>query len=383
MKKEDIKIAILIFSLAGGGAERVVSYLLPFLKNKGFVVHLILMNETISYDIPKNIPVHFIENSWGNESGFLKLIKLPKLAYKYSKLLKSLEITHSFAMLTRASYINILSRYFTSHKFKLIISERSHPSMQYGYGNLQSKINNWLIKYLYPKADKIICNSKGNKEDLIDNYDISKHNIIVINNPINIEAIEAIEKEQDFFNSNTFNLVTIGRMDRGKNHELIIRAVEGFSNIHLYILGNGVLREFLEELVINKNLKDRVTFLGFDNNPFKYLKAADLFVFGSNHEGFPNVLLEAMCCGLPILSTNCKSGPDEIMELATPLSDDIMLTDYGILSPVENVELFKKGLSYCIDQPQFLEVCKRNAARRIQDFKREPILELYTSHIIS
>ncbi|SKB46503.1 glycosyltransferase [Maribacter arcticus] len=383
MKNEYTKIAILIFSLAGGGAERVVSYLLPFLKNKGFDVHLILMNETISYDIPKDIPIHFIENSWGNESGLLKLVKLPILAYKYAKLLKSLEITHSFAMLTRSSYINILSRYFTSHKFKLIISERSHPSMQYGYGNLQSKINNWLIKRLYPKADKIICNSIGNGEDLINNYNIPKQKITVINNPINIEAIEAVEKEQEIFKSNTFNLVTIGRMDKGKNHELLIRAVEGFSNIHLYILGDGVLRDFLEGLVIDKNLKDRVTFLGFDNNPFKYLKAADLFVFGSNHEGFPNVLLEAMCCGLPILSTNCKSGPDEIMQLTTPITDDIMLTDYGILSPVENVELFKKGLSYCLEHPDYLAQCRINVKKRIQDFKREPILELYTAHILS
>ncbi|MEP2689885.1 glycosyltransferase [Maribacter dokdonensis] len=378
-----MRIAILIYSLAGGGAERVVSYLLPFLKEKGYEVHLILMNNTIKYDIPSDIDIHYIENSEGNESGFLKLLKLPILAFKYSKLLKKLDITHSFAMLTRASYINVLSRYFTSKKFKLIISERSHPSMQYGYGNLQSKINNWLIKSLYPKADKIICNSRGNGEDLINNYKIPRKKIIVINNPIDIEKIDSIKMDKTIFNKGVLNLVTIGRMDTGKNHEILIRAIEDFPNVHLYILGNGVLRDHLENLVGEKNLNNRVTFLGFDNNPFKYLKAADLFVFGSNHEGFPNVLLEAMCCGLPILSTNCKSGPDEIMELTTPLSDDIMLTNYGVLTPVGNLELYKKALAYCIKNPAFLEICKENGANRIKDFEREPILELYTTHILA
>lgn len=380
---ENKKIAILIFSLAGGGAERVVSYLLTFLKEKGIEVHLVLMNNTISYEIPKDLPIHYIENSWGNERGFLKFLKLPILAYKYAKLLKSLDITHSFALLTRASYINILSRYFTSREFKLIISERSHPSMQYGYGNLQSKINNWLIKFLYPKADKIVCNSVGNGEDLINNYNIPRHIITVINNPINIDKIENIEMDKTIFKSDVFNLITIGRMDKGKNHELLIRAIEDFSNVHLYILGDGSLRNHLENLVTEKKLKNRVTFLGFDSNPFKYLKAADLFVFGSNHEGFPNVLLEAMCCGLPILSTNCKSGPDEIMELTTPLIDDIMLTKYGILSPVGNLEIYKKGIAYCLENPEYLVDCRNNVKKRIKDFEREPILELYTNQILA
>jgi len=383
LKNEYPKIAILIYSLAGGGAERVVSYLLPYLKSKGIEVHLVLMNSTISYDIPKDIPIHFIEQSQGDERGILKLLKLPTLAYKYAKLLRKLEITHSFAMLTRPSYINILSRFFTSRKFKLVISERSHPSMQYGYGNLQSKINNLLIRFLYPKADTIICNSRGNGEDLIQNYKVLANKITIINNPIDIEKINKVQKNEEVLKPNTFNLITIGRMDTGKNHELLIKAIEGFENVHLYILGDGTLRDYLKDLVIKKKLDNSVTFLGFDNNPFKYLKSADLFVFGSNHEGFPNVLLEAMCCGLPILSTNCKSGPDEIMKLKKSTTEDIMLTDYGILSPVDNLTLFKKGLTYCLEHPGFLNSCKINVAHRIQDFEREPILEAYTAHILS
>lgn len=379
-----MKIAILIYSLSGGGAERVVSYLLPYLKNKEIEVHLVLMNPTISYDIPKNIPIHFIETSQGGiENGFLKLIKLPWLAHKYAKLLSNLKITHSFALLTRPSYINILSRYFTKWHYKISISERSHPSMQYGYNNLQSKINNFLIKKLYPKADQIICNSHGNANDLISNYNLTASQIAVVHNPVDIEKINGIEKKERFFSDEYFNIVTIGRLDTGKNHQLLINAIAPFPKIRLYILGDGWLSESLKQLAKKLGINERVFFLGFDNNPYKYLKTADLFLFGSNHEGFPNVLLEAMACGLPVVSTNCKSGPDEIMELKDIKTNDIMLTNYGILTPVGNTVLLQKALGYCLENPAFLENCRKNVKERIQDFKRDPILEAYANMILS
>ncbi|SIQ77856.1 glycosyltransferase [Maribacter ulvicola] len=385
MTKRQTKITILIYSLAGGGAERVVSYLLPYLKIKGIEVHLVLMNTTISYDIPKDIPIHYIETSQGDEHGLFKLIKLPWLAYKYARLLKKLKITHSFALLTRPSYINILSQYFTKKTYKISISERSYPSMQYGYNNVQSKINNFLIKRLYPKADQIICNSHGNANDLVKNYGINASKIEVVHNPINIENINDVEPDGAIFKKNNFNIITVGRMDAGKNHELLITAIVDVPQVHLFILGDGVLKEHLKILVATKGLKERVHFLGFDNNPFRFLKKADLFIFGSNHEGFPNVLLEAMACGLPLLTTNCKSGPDEIMKLPQKevTTTDIMITDYGILTPVGNSDLLQKGLSYCIAHPEYLKNCRTKVKERIQDFKREPILEAYTKEILS
>ncbi|WP_116772108.1 glycosyltransferase [Maribacter litoralis] len=379
------KIAILIYSLAGGGAERVVSYLLPYLKNKGIEVYLVLMNTTISYDIPKDIPIHFIEKSLGDEHGLFKLIKLPWLAYKYARLIKQLKISHSFALLTRPSYINILSQYFTKKTFKISISERSYPSMQYGYNNIQSKINNFLIKRLYPKADQIICNSHGNANDLVENYGIITSKIEVVHNPINIENINDVVPDGAIFKKNNFNIITVGRMDAGKNHELLIRTIVDVPKVHLFILGDGALKQHLKVLVETKELNERVHFLGFDNNPFRFLKKADLFIFGSNHEGFPNVLLEAMACGLPLLTTNCKSGPDEIMKLPQEqvTTEDIMITDYGILTPVGNRELLQKGLAYCIAHPEFLKNCRTKVKERIQDFKREPILESYVNYIFN
>ena len=178
-------------------------------------------------------------------------------------------------------------------------------------------------------------------------------------------------------------LVSVGRLQVVKNQRLLIDAVASFKNVRLYIFGEGELRSDLEEQINTLGLNDNVFLMGFESNPFQYLKAADLFIFGSNHEGFPNVIMEAMACGLPILTTNCKSGPDEIMELQYPKTDDIMITDYGILVPVGNLKLLQKGLTHFLNHPEFLVSCKHHTVIRIQDFKREPILEAYTSHILS
>ena len=372
-----------MYSMAGGGAERVVSYLLPYLKNQGFEVFLVLMNNTIHYDLPKDIPIHYLETSNANEHGILKLAKLPFLAFKYARLLKKLNITHSLSMLTRPCYVNIMARWYTNHPYKLMVSERNYPSLQYGYGDLQSKINTYLVKRLYPKADMVISNAKASAEDLIDNFNVDPSKTRVIYNPIDLDKINDITPIANFFDPNYTNLVSVGRLQVVKNHKLLLQAIVPFEKIRLYIFGEGELRNELEEQIINLRLADRVFLMGFESNPFQYLKSADFFIFGSIHEGFPNVLLEAMCCGLPILTTNCKSGPDEIMELKHPKTDDIMITDYGILTPVGNLELLQKGLAYFLEHPEFLNSCRIRVMERIQDFKREPILEAYTRHILS
>ncbi len=372
-----MNIAIFIYSMSGGGAERVVSYLLPYLKKQNHTVHLILMNTTMSYALPDDIPMHYLEKSKANENGIFKFLKLPFLAYKYAKLSKKLQLTHSFSLLSRPNYVNVLMRHFNKNPPKIIVSERNYASMIYGYGDMQSKVNNFLVKKLYPKADMVLGNSKANVKDLIDNYGINEALTEVIENPIGLEKIEEIEAIFDFFDNASFNMVSVGRFDPVKNQELLIKALTSVPNAKLYLLGAGALGENLRKLAIEENVSDRVHFLGFDPNPYKYLKAADLFVFGSNHEGFPNVLLEAMACGLPILTTNCKSGPDEIMELHESVDDDIMKTPYGILTPVGDVDLMAKGMKYFIQNPEYLQSCKKNVRQRIKAFEKEGILKAY------
>jgi len=223
----------------------------------------------------------------------------------------------------------------------------------------------------------VIGNSKANVKDLIDNYGIKKELTAVIENPIGLEKIEDIEAISNFFDDDCFNMISVGRFEPVKNQQLLIKALISVPNAQLYLLGKGILGKDLKKIAEDEKVSDRVHFLGFDPNFYKYLKSADLFVFGSNHEGFPNVLLEAMACGLPILTTNCKSGPDEIMELDKLAVNDLMKTPYGILTPVGDVDLMAKGMAYFIENPAFIQSCKKNVQQRIKAFEKEGILKAY------
>lgn len=374
-----MRLGILIYSLSGGGAERVVSYLVSYCIKNNIDVHLILMNSSINYDIPADTKIHYIEKSRATESGIIKALKIPFLAYKYGKIVKELQLTHSLSFLTRPSFVNVLSRKFTNYDFKVITNERAFPSLQYSYKSFQSTFNKKMIKSLYKQSDMVISNSYGNASDLVDNFEVPSQKMQVIHNPIDLAKINKIKPIEGFFDSSKFNMVTIGRLDIGKNHIMLIKALHKLQNplLKLYIFGAGNMQEELEDLINKLDVNAQVILMGFDSNPYKYLKSADLFVFGSNHEGFPNVLLEAMACSKPILTTNCQSGPSEIMELKKPKDNDIMLTDYGILTPIKNVDAMAKGMSHFVNNNSFVQDCVDNSQKRIKDFEKDSILKEY------
>jgi N-acetylgalactosamine-N,N'-diacetylbacillosaminyl-diphospho-undecaprenol 4-alpha-N-acetylgalactosaminyltransferase len=380
-----MKIAVFIYSLGGGGAERVVSQLIPYLENNGFDVYLVLMNNTCVYPFETKNKPFFLENSKTTESNVLKFLKIPFLAYKYHIFLKKNKINKSFSFLTRPGFISVLTKWFNK-KRTIIISERSNSSLQYGNHNLQSWINNFLIKELYPKADLIIANSNGNAQDLITNYNVPRYKITTIYNPISLEAIFAIEPKKDFFDTNYFNLVSVGRLNSGKNHHLLIKSLEFFKlqKVRLYIFGDGILKDELEKTIQDLKLENYVFLMGFESNIYKYLKAADLFVFSSNHEGFPNVILEAMACELPIVSTNCPSGPNEIFKVNTDYDfSDNVLTDYGILVPRNNIKKMVEAINILMQNKKYYQNCKTQVVKRVEDFEANKILDEFKLHLLN
>jgi N-acetylgalactosamine-N,N'-diacetylbacillosaminyl-diphospho-undecaprenol 4-alpha-N-acetylgalactosaminyltransferase len=374
-----MRIAVFIYSLGGGGAERVISQLVPYLENKRMEVFLVLMNEDCAFPLITKNNLYYIEKSRPNETSFIKFLKIPLLAYKYHIFLKKNDINLSLSFLTRPSLISSMSIYFNSNR-KIIISERSNPSRQYGYGDLKSLINRFLIKKLFPKTDLIITNSIGNALDLMDNFKISKNRIRTIYNPINIKEINKINPIEGFFDNNYYNLLTIGRLDKGKNHTLLIKSIHKLKNknVRLYIFGEGSMDKYLLDLISKYDLEENIFLMGFESNPFPYLKAADLFIFGSNHEGFPNVILEAMACNLPIISTNCPSGPNEIFEEDINYSTtENIITKYGILVPLNDENSMVAAINYMLQDENYYTNCKLSISTRINDFNSDLILQKY------
>ena len=129
------------------------------------------------------------------------------------------------------------------------------------------------------------------------------------------------------------------------------------------------------------NLEKRVIFLGFDNNPYKYLSKCSIFVLTSNSEGFPNVLVEAMICGCSVISTDCLSGPREILaptsNISFQLKDNIELAEYGILTPIKSIEKLKEAINLMINDENLRKNYQEKAEIRVNDFKIEKIIKQY------
>jgi len=368
------KIVFLVNSLDGGGAERVVSTLLNNLVDS-YDCYLILLENKIRYALDKRIRVIILDNSSSTQNGMAKFLSLPLLGYKLSKIIKEYNFTQVVSFLYRSNYINILAKYFSKHK--VIISERIAPSSMYVNTSLSSKTSKYLIKNLYNKADLIIAVSYAIKYDLETNFNIRTKQIVIYN-PYDINNIVKLSQEKIYIEIDKENsLITVGSLGKRKNHSLLIRSFSKVErNLKLYILGIGEEEQNLKDLTVRLGIQKRVVFLGFDNNPYKYLSKCSIFVLSSNSEGFPNVLAEAMICGCNVISTDCLSGPREILapssDVALQLKDTIEEVEFGILTPINHEDKMVEAIQLTINNKT-----NKRVKERTYDFKIEYIIKEY------
>ncbi len=375
------KLSILIYSLASGGAERVVSLLLNKLSSR-YNITLVLMNKIIFYSIPSNISIIYLEKSFSDEYGIYKLFKLPILSWKYKKICKENDIDVSLSFMNRPNYINTLSKLF-KNKAKIVISERAMPSIQHKNG-IQGFVNRMMIKLFYPLADIVTSNSQGNAFDLKKNFFIKK--VITINNPCDFNLMDKLSNKDLCLDKRKFKFITIGRLDRGKNHKLLIESMRKVDAI-LYIIGDGLLKDELSNLIKEYKLEKKVFLLGLKENIYTYLSKCDCFLFSSNYEGFPNVILEALSSGLAVISTDCKSGPREILAPLTDnffqIKDTIELAEYGILTPINDEKNLLKAMNLIIKDKKLLHSYIKKAIIRAKDFATDKIVNQYRKVIES
>ncbi len=371
-------VTIFLYSLASGGAERVVSYLLPYL-NAQYQITLVLMNRTIHYSIPQNIPIVFLESSHAEEPAFLKLLKLPWLAWRYKKWLQTHNVSISFSLMNRPNYINTLAALFGASS-RIIVSERGAPSQQYQGRSLFARINRFLIRNLYPLADHITVNSQGSRLDLQEHFNIDKP-ISVLYNPLDLHGISAIQP-LEYTNDQLLRCISVGRLDEGKNFHLQINVLSQLRqhNIRLDILGNGPLKKTLTDYIHELHLHDRIYLQG-RQQPFPWLLSASIFLFSSLREGFPNVLLEALACKLAIIATDCSNGPRELLAPDTDphihLKEGYEFAEYGVLVAVDDTHAFCEALLLLLTRPDLIESYRNKATIRAEQFNIQNTLPQY------
>ncbi len=347
--------------MAGGGAERVVSNLLPNLANE-YEIYLVLMRDKIDYKLPDGIKVFFIENSAPFENGIKKLLKLPFLAIKYKKLCENLGIKNHFVWMVRPCFVAAIAR-ILGLSGKFVFNECSTPSVLYKDSSFKSKISKFLIKKLYKKADFILPNSKEAYDDLACNFGIKKDKMSILYNAVDINFIEQKSLENIEFNGKFF--LSVGRLDENKNHETLIRsyALIKEPKLDLIILGTGVLKDYLQNLINKLNLAKKVHLLGFDANPYKYMSKCEAFVFTSKVEGFSNVLIEALACGAFVISSDHKSGARELLGSH----------EWGILVPVSDIKSTAAAMQKVINEPNLVLDYKAKAKDRAKFFDKDRI----------
>jgi glycosyltransferase involved in cell wall biosynthesis len=211
------------------------------------------------------------------------------------------------------------------------------------------------------------------KEDLIQNFKVKEELIEIIPNLCDLNTVEQAKKEEvDFawFKEDIPIIANMGRLNKQKGQSYLLKALAKIKKgipCRLIILGDGPLRRDLEEETERLGIKKDVAFLGFQKNPFKYLARSTVFVFPSLVEGFPNALVEAMACGLLVISFDCPSGPSEILQ------DN----KYGILVPLKDEDKLVEAIVGLLKDKEKISYYKEQAKKRVKDFSLEKIIPLY------
>ena len=349
-------IIFILGSMAGGGAERVMSNLAQYYSERGYNVKIItLLNDKIGYELPHDVVIRHL--STDNAKPPLKPLMWVKKLRHIFKLERPDIIVSFFCKINLLVLISSLGL-----RTPVFISERNDPKSD----NRSSLIT--LLTYLiYPLSKGIIFQTEHAKACF---PKIIQRKSIVLPNPINIKF--NFERDKKL----TKTIVAVGKLMEQKNHVLLISAfrfvLKDFPDYRLHIYGDGPLKDFLNETIRRYEIQDSVILKGKTNDIFNVVYNADLFVLSSNYEGLSNALIEAMFLETPVISTRC-AGSTELIEDgisgrlvsigdSRELADAIIesITDYShSVSMAENGKRAVEGFTaekICVQWSEFLKV---------------------------
>lgn len=330
-----MKYLLVIDQIKQGGAERILVDFDAYLKQLGHKVKVFAMSGK-KEDSPwtESLDVTYGCSSSSDSLGG-KLLQFIAIYKTFRNLVSSYKPDGIYSSLEKSNFLTSLANV----NCKKIMSVHNVLSIQYLKikNNIVRSLWYSVIRYVYNRCDKVVAVSNQVAEDLISNFGVRKDQIQVVNNYVDGEVIlsKSCDNIDNFsFDKNLFYIFNIGRFSNQKAHWRLLKAFSYFltqqcnKDVRLVLMGNGENEQKMQHLADDLKISDKVCFLPFDKNPYKYLKNADLFVLSSNFEGFPIVLAEATSLSVPFVGTR-KSVPEE-MFLDTDFYDKC-------ISEVENV----------------------------------------------
>jgi glycosyltransferase involved in cell wall biosynthesis len=356
------RMGIFLPSLEGGGVERVYTNLANRFVASGFAVDMILLWARGPYLADLDARIRVVD--LGVRS---KAQAIPALARHLHRdppevLLSAMDI---------ANVVALIASRLSRRRIRLVVTCHIHFSAQTRQGRrFQDWALPWLARLLYPGADRIVAVSRGVAVDLAKVLRLPEERIEVIYNPIALDTLcakAAMHCEHPWLQEGEPPvLLSVGRLNAQKDYPTLFRAVAELRqtrDLRLIVLGEGPERAALEQLADDIGISDILAMPGFVDNPFAYMRQAHLFVLSSRWEGFGLVIVEALACGCPVLSTDCPSGPGEILEGGK----------YGRLTPVGDASQMAQAIEASLDAPEDPEVLMARA----RDFELNRIARTY------
>lgn len=350
------RLALFLPSLRGGGAERMFITLANGFAARGYAVDVVLCRAEGPYLKEVSASVRVIDLC---VSGVARA--LPRLA-RYLRNERPLSLLSG---LRHANIVALLARRLAKVPTRIVVSERNTFSA--ATGSRLHRLMGVLMRVTYPGASEVTAVSQGVADDLSKAVGLPLERIKVLYNPVvtaDLLAQAELPLEHEWVRASDSPIILgAGRLAPQKDFETLLRAfacVRNHRPARLAILGDGPEREQLEHLALQLGCRDDVLLPGFQKNPFSWMRHAGVFVLSSAWEGLPGVLIQAMACGAPVVSTDCPSGPDEILEKGR----------WGALVPVGDVEAMARKIESVLDADTLPD-----AKRRAMDFEAEVAID--------
>lgn len=359
-----MKVTLVIYALKGGGAERVMSIIANYWATHGWDVTLILLTDATEapfYQLAPQIKLQHL-GIIGDSPNLLTLIRTGwhRLQILRSAIVAS-EPDVAISFLNTVNVLTILALW--NSNIPIIVSEHIHPAF-----TDTNKVWQLLMKWTYRYADLVTLLT----QNALPFYPAAQgYRSIVIPNPVLTPDPDVVSEQL----MPTPSLIAMGRLRPQKGFDLLLKAFAQiqakYPDWHLTILGEGTMQAELEELRSQLGLTERVHLPGSVKNVNAYLRQAELFVLSSRFEGFPMAICEAMACGLPVLSTDCVSGPRDIIR------DGID----GVLVTVEDVDALAIGLDSLMSDPLKRQQLAQAAPQVLERFGVDRVMGIWTDAV--
>ncbi|MDL1959212.1 MAG: glycosyltransferase [Deltaproteobacteria bacterium] len=366
-RSDRLKILVVIPSLVMGGAERLTVYILQRLNRYKFDLALCLFENkgSLLNELPHNIKIYNLEKR--NRWSFFRLI------FALNKVIKNYNPDIIYTRMWYATSVVTASKWLYLNKIPLIANEEHNHKRDILPDDPFGDLKRLFMNFAHKKADLVIAPSKGVKGDISQSYNLNPRKIKVIYNSVDLELIEKSKKMEikyPWFKENIPIIIAFGRLISRKGFLDLIKAfhlVCAQLPSLLVFIGEGEQRPCLEKLTEGLNLHGKVLFLGYQENPFKFITRSTIFVLSSHWEGFGNVIIEAMACGVPVIATHCPYGPDEI------ITDGVN----GLLVPVGDIDAMAKAILRLLKDETLRLNLAEAGKRRAEDFRVEKMVAEY------